>query len=102
MSVADSTNVDTATEDMTNGVVVIPLQKFAISDAQIEKSISEKIEAKMVKVIRIEIHRNPVDGAFLRSDVLIEPTAVARIKETDFEFSTCVVHSCPIVPHDNG
>ena len=102
MSVADSTNVDTATEDMTNGVVVIPLQKFAISDAQIEKSISEKIEAKMVQVKGIEIHRNPIDGAFLRADVLIEPTAVAKIKKTDFEFSTCVVHACPIIQNDNG
>ena len=101
-SAADSTNIGTATEDMTNGVVVIPLEKFAISDAQIEKSIFEKIEDKMVKVKNIAIHRNPVDGAFLRSDVLIEPTAVARIKETDFAFSTCVVHSCPIVSNDNG
>ena len=103
IAAAVATNVGvTADVDMTNGVVVIPLEKFAISDAQIEKAITEKLAAKMVKVRRIEIHRNNVDGSFLRGDVLIEPTAVERVNETDFEFATCVVHSCPIQQHENG
>ena len=102
IAAAVSTPVDTADEEMTNGVVVIPLEKFAISDAQIEKAITDKLDAKMVTVRRIEIHRNNVDGSFLRSDVLIEPTAVGKVNGTDFEFATCVVHSCPIQQHENG
>ena len=102
IAAAVSTPVDTADEEMTNGVVVIPLEKFAISDAQIEKAITDKLDAKMVTVRRIEIHRNNVDGSFLRSDVLIEPTAVGKVNDTDFEFATCVVHSCPIQQHENG
>ena len=47
-----SSNVVTGDEDMTNVVVAIALEKFEINDA-----ITDKLDAKMIKFKRIEIHR---------------------------------------------
>ena len=89
-------------EEMTNGISVIPLSKIKISDEEVSKSIVQKFEAKNFKVKGINVHRDAVEGYFIRSDVRIEPVKVSDVKNADFEFSCCVALSCPQKLPENG
>ena len=87
---------------MTNGVSVIPLSKIKITDEEISKAVMKKFEAKNFEVKGINVHRDAVEGFFIRSDVRIEPVKVIDIQNADFEFSYCVALSCPQSNLDNG
>ena len=87
---------------MTNGVSVLPLSKIKISDGEISEAVMQKFEAKNFKVKRINVHRDAVEGFFIRSDVRIEPVKFTDVQNADFEFSHCVALSCPQSNLDNG
>ena len=97
-----STN-DNVSENVTNGIVIIPLERLKYGDDDhIKNCVRENLEAKNLIVKSIDVHRNVADGVFLRSDVLIEPIEVVYIQETDFKFNSCVALSCPILLQENG
>ena len=71
-------------------ISVIPIRHVSPSNVAIETSIREKLEAKKVKVLEILIHRSS-QGAFIRSDVQIEPFEGNALEATEFEFLNCKV-----------
>ena len=71
-------------------ISVIPQKYFDMNDVMLKEAIRKKIETKKLIVKQVDIHRT-VGGAFIRSDVSIEPVAANMIKELDFPFDNCQV-----------
>ena len=74
-------------------ISVIPQKYFDMNDVMLREAIRKKIETKKLIVKQVDIHRT-VGGAFIRSDVSIEPVAANMIKELDFPFDNCQVIPC--------
>ena len=85
-------NKDPLTETV-NLISVIPMTLFNMSDEALQKGLKDKLEAKCIVVKHIDIHRSN-RGAFIRSDVLINPVERELVKNTDFLFANCQVLPC--------
>ena len=80
-------------DNSVNLISVIPQKYFDMNDEMLKEAIRKKIEAKKLIVKQVDIHRT-VGGAFIRSDVCIEPVAANMIKQIDFPFDNCQVIPC--------
>ena len=82
-----------ARENPVGLISVIPQKYIEMTDEVLKEIIRNKIEAKNLKVKQVDIHRT-VGGAFIRSDVSIEPVAETMIKKLEFPFDNCQVIAC--------
>ena len=60
---------DIMIDDTTNGISIVPMKNLIITDEKITHDIREKLEAKNVSIRGINIHRDTVNGFFVRCDV---------------------------------
>ena len=72
---------------------VIPMKHFDMSEEVLHRALKDRIEAKSFVVKHINIHRSNT-GAFIRSDILIDPIEGEIVKKTDFLFANCQVLPC--------
>ena len=87
-------DAEQATQVQGVGLIsVIPQKYIEMTDEMLKEIIRNKIEAKNLKVKQVNIHRT-VGGAFIRSDVSIEPVAETMIKKLEFPFDNCQMITC--------
>ena len=74
-------------------VFVFPKVVIDNHNIGIEYDVSAKLEAKGVKVRKVQVDRlgDPIRGEYIRSEVLIEPMAMKKIEHKRFEIENCWV-----------
>ena len=74
-------------------IFVIPRHKIDNHNIGIEYDVTNKLEAKNIKVKKVKVERNedPIRGEFTRCEVLIEPTETKHIEKENFEIKNCWV-----------
>ena len=74
-------------------VFVFPKLVIDNHNIGIEYDVTEKLEAKGVKVRKVQVDRSgdPIRGEYIRSEVLIEPMDMKKIENKTFEIENCWV-----------
>ena len=72
---------------------VVAKSKIDDHNIGIQYNVTEKLEAKELKVKKLTVERNgdQIRGEFIRCEVFIEPVDVRDIEKTDFEIKNCWV-----------
>ena len=75
---------------------VIAKSKIDNHNIGIQYDVTEKLEAKELKVKKLTVERkgDQIFGEFIRCEVFIEPTDVEQIEKTDFGIKNCWVLPC--------
>ena len=75
---------------------VIAKSKIDNHNIGIQYDVTEKLEAKELKVKKLTVERkgDQIFGEFIRCEVFIEPTDVKQIEKTDFGIKNCWVLPC--------
>ena len=69
------------------------MKHFDMSEEVLHRALKDRIEAKSFVVKHININCSNT-GAFIRSDILIDPIEGEIVKKTDFLFANCQVLPC--------
>jgi hypothetical protein len=74
-------------------VFVFPKLVIDNHNIGIEYDVTEKLEAKGVKVRKVQVDRigDPIRGEYIRSEVLIEPMDMKKIENKTFQIENCWV-----------
>ena len=89
----DEINNEEIEKELCEKVFVIPRHKIDNHNIGIEYDVTEKLEARGIKVKQVRVERTGglLSGDFARCDVTLEPTDVALIEKTKFGIVNCCV-----------
>ena len=88
--------------EQCNGHSIIPMEILKGNDDHVIKAVNEKLNAKDVKIKGKIFIETLLINFFVRFDVLIEPMDIQQLRETDFEFCSCVTLPYQILQKENG
>ena len=74
-------------------IFIFPKQEVLNHNIGIEYDVTDKLEAKGLKVKKVKVERigNPVKGEYVRTEVWIEPADAKMIENEDYEIENCWV-----------
>ena len=89
----DEFHMDEIEPEFCEKVFVIPRHKINNHNIGIEYDVTDKLEAKGIKVIKVRVERSDgtLRGDFVRCDVDIEPTDVNQIENVNLGIVNCCV-----------